>query len=633
MPGFGVVAPRKRIGPPAAAGAVWAVAVAAALLLAAAPAWAAATVHARLDRLTRTYDVRSDQTWIETITIDTTVVTQRGVRENERGSYTFYPKSQTLELAEAWVDQPDGKRLYADASARFTRPSEAAQNAPGFTSAETTTVLFPQVHEGSRTHAVWRVTQTTPALLGFNVEMLPPPDMPVGEASVTISAPAELKLHWASRGGFAVSEHTEGGQHIIAARIADTAADEPERNMVDETDFAPLFLATSLPGFEALGAIYFQQSQPKAVPTPEIAALAARVAAGQTGLAAARAVYDWVAANIRYVAVYMDPNDGWVPHPAADVLHRGYGDCKDHVVLMQAMLTALGIRSEPALIEQGTRTQDLPLWIPQFNHVIVYLPDYGQFANPTNPYARFDSLDRLLAGRTVVLATEHGAVSRTAPARPQDNIYTMSADLTVAAGGNLAGISTIVPSANLEAAARAAVTQALSPRDLAERLLSATPEGGFGMFETSDPRDLTQPFRMTGRWHSPHAVTFDGGEAFFTVPVGLDLDPAAHLRALLTDNGKRRHALLTTARDYRWTTVLHLPDGVAAARLPHDVSFENGAGSYSAEYQSGGAALRVIRRLVIGRALFSAAEDAALEALIYAALDDARAVLGLTRTP
>ena len=572
-----------------------------------------------------------DLTYNATITVDTEVVSKHGIQEGGRAALTFYPNSQTLDVLEAWVDEPDGTRLPVPESGRFTRPSEAAQNAPGFTSAMTTTLLFPQVREGSRTHVAWRLTQTAPALLGFNVDVVVPTDAPVGEERIRIVAPADLPLRWQARGGFAVTDVPDAGRRTIEARIADTHAEDDEPNMDDAEDFAPLFLATTLPDLKAIGAIYDRQSRDKLAVTPEIDALAHRVAGDRAGLAAARAVYDWVAGNIRYVAVYLDPNDGWVPHAASEVLARGYGDCKDHVALMHAMLAALGIRAQAALIDQGTRTRDLPLWVPQFNHVVVYLPDFGVFANPTNPYARFDSLDRLLADRTVVLATPEGEVARTPAQTPGDNAYRMDSRIAIGADGTLSGDATIVPSANLEAAARAAIIQQSSPRDIAGRVLAATPEGGFGSFATSDPRDLSAPFEIHAAWHSPRGVTFDGREAFLAVPTGPDIGPVSRLRGLLSDDGPRRHALLTAAGDSEWTTTLDLPPGLAVTRLPRDVRFENDAGSYSAQYALAGHDVTVRRRLTVARGVFAASDYEAVQALIYAALADTRTVLGMAR--
>jgi transglutaminase-like putative cysteine protease len=589
------------------------------------------TIHARVARSIEEYQVNPDLTYTETITDDTEILTEHGIQENERDALTFYPNNQRLEVLEAWVDEPDGSRLPVPDSGRFTRPSAAAQNAPGFTSAETTTLVYPQVRVGSRTHVVWRLTQVTPALLGFSARAMPPLDTPVIEQSVRIVAPADAPLHWASRGDFTVTDRREGEKRVIEARIAGTKAEEDERNMVDPSDFSPMFLATSLSGLRELGAIYARQSRDRAVVTPEIAALAKRVAGERTGLEAARAVYDWVAGNIRYVAVYLDPNDGWVPHAAAEVLKNGYGDCKDHVVLMQTMLASLGIRAVPALIEQGTRTQDLPLWVPQFNHAIVYLPDFQVFANPTNPYARFDSLDRLLADKTVVLATETGEVARTPRQRPSDNKYRMESHVTIAADGTISGQATIVPSANLEASARAAITRQSSPRDVAEQILAATPEGGFGRFETSDPHDLTKPFEIHATWHSPGGITFDGREAYLTAPMGPDIGAPTRYRALLSEEGPRRHPLLTSAGESEWTCVLALPPGLVVSRLPHDVDFANGAGSYTARYERVGHDVTVARHLVIARGLFAAGEYDDLQALIYAAVLDTRAVLGLAR--
>jgi transglutaminase-like putative cysteine protease len=600
------------------------------VLLLAVPAVAQTPVHARIERLSRVYDVHPDLSYSETVTADTVVLTPRGIHAHDRASHSFAPDAQTLEVLEAWVDEPDGTRIPVAAADRFTRPSAAAQSAPGFSGSLTTTVLFPQLRPGSRTHIVWRLVQRTPPLLGFNVDAIPPLDTPVGEASVSITAPAALALHWAARGGFAVAETTEGGVHRVTARITDTMAEPAEQDMPDASDFAPLFLLTSLPDLAEIGAIYWRGAQGRAAVTPAIADLAGRIAGGRSGLDAVRAVYDWVAGNIRYVAVYLDPDDGWVPHAAAEVLARGYGDCKDHVVLMQALLAARGIRAEAALVDLGNRTADLPLWVPQFNHAMVWLPDFGRFANPTDPFARFDSTDRLLAGKTVVLATETGAVLHTPPERPEDNAYRYDARLVIAADGRIDGSATIRPSANLESAARAAMAGAADATELADGLLGSTPEGGFGEIWAGNPRDLSQPFVLRATWHSPHGVTFDGQEALLPVPTGLDFDPPAHLRALLSDR-PRQHPLVAAPRDEQWTSTIAVPPGFAVTRLPENVALRNDAGFYAATYERTGRDVRVVRRLVLARPVYPPEQYAALEALIYAALTDARAVFGLAR--
>ncbi len=63
-----------------------------------------------------------------------------------------------------------------------------------------------------------------------------------------------------------------------------------------------------------------------------------------------------------------------VPHKAVDILRNRYGDCKDHVALFGALLQAVGIRSEPVLLNLGFRlhiADGAGLWRGgAINHVI-----------------------------------------------------------------------------------------------------------------------------------------------------------------------------------------------------------------------------------------------------------------------
>ena len=149
----------------------------------------APTTHARLDDWTMRFQVAADLTYTETFSQDWTLLTDRGVAQNSRSAVNFHPDSQRLELLEAWVIQPDGTRLDVSAGAIFTRPSAAAQEAPGFTAAQTTTVVFPQLHPGSHTHIAWRLSQKQPPLNGFNLWIQVPLEVPAGHIGVILESP------------------------------------------------------------------------------------------------------------------------------------------------------------------------------------------------------------------------------------------------------------------------------------------------------------------------------------------------------------------------------------------------------------------------------------------------------------
>jgi transglutaminase-like putative cysteine protease len=587
----------------------------------------------RRDSWTITVQLHPDLTYVETIEQEYTFLTKAGIPLADRDYVPFHPKSQSLELVEAYVIQPDGSRVDAPQGARFTRPSQAAQDTPGFSGGETTTVLFPQLREGSRTHVTWRLTQKTPSVLGFNLAIRPLLEWPTRHMAVRIEAPPDLALHWKQRGGFAVTDTVADGRREIVATLDNVPGQESERDMVSPSDFLPMFAATTLPSTEELGAIYHRQAADRAEVTPEIAALAAKIAGDRTGLDAARAIHDWIATNIRYVAVYLDPNDGWVPHRAAEVLANGYGDCKDHVVLLQALLAARGIRAEAALVDWGSRYQPYPLGVPQqFNHVIAWLPDFGLFANPTNPYARLGTLDRRLSGKLVVIATEHGEIAYTPASRPEANRYRLDADITLNADGRIDGESRFAMDANIEIGAREDVAAAPSTRELAERMLAATPEGGFGELEASDPKDLAHPFAVQASWSSPHGVAFQDGEAYFSTPTGVDFEqPSALLRPYLSNGEPRRHAVQIGAMELEWRYTLHLPQGYAIVRLPKEVSFSNDTGRYTARYERSGSEIHVARMLLVDRDVYQPGEYENLQRLFFTALDDVRGVFVVSR--
>ena len=597
------------------------------------PCWAAAepVVHARYDSNVVHYVVQRDLTYVMTETIDTTLFTRRALQALDRAAFTFYPDKQKLDLVEAWVIQPDGSRVAVPPASIFTRPTAAAQSAPGFTNSQTTTVLFPQLQPGSHTHAVWRLTQFKPTMFGFDARNINIFDWDTGIDETRIDLPADVPLVWKARGGFEVTDDTEHGTRHIVAHIRDTKGRETEPGMVSQWDFMPLFEATTLKSFEEIGAIVYRDAAGKAAVTPAIQALADRIAGQRTGLDAARALYEWVTSNIRYVAVYLSIEDGWVPHAAADVLKAGYGDCKDYVVLMQALLAARGIEGQMAALDWGSRYQDPVLWAPDFaNHAILYLPAFDRYLNPTDRYASFDALSDGLGGKLAVLATPDGKVARTPATRPATNRYSMQAALTLGKDGSIAGEALYSLTPNLEISIRNALAHTASTTAFADAMLRNTLEGGFGNLKTSDPLDLALPLSLSASWHSPHAVNPAGKVIFLRVPAGLDMFPPGEVRGLLRPSGKRNFPMRTAPRDLGWQAVITVPAGLAVSQLPDDITFENAAGRYTARYRAEGQTVTADRNLVITREVTQPEEYPELESLLYAPAVDVRAVMVLS---
>ena len=578
------------------------------------------------------YEVSKDYSYKLTMVIDAFVQKQAQVKDASQLAMTYDPGGISFHFVNGWVEGADGVRQKPTRDAIFTRPSAAARNAPGFVSSVTTTIVMPKVTIGSHVHYEIEEAASKKPLTGFNASAWLNPFQNASE-HVVIDIPAALPLAVASQGGFVVSDTTTNGmRHIVAdAHLQDVSARDKEPHMASLVEFEPLFLATSLHNYEELGSIYYRLNKDKSAVTPEIDVLAKRVVGDRKGIDAARAIYDWTARNIRYLAVSVTDDDGWESHSAATVLKNGYGDCKDHVTLMQALLAAEDIRSEPALIDWSDRARALPLRSPyEINHAIIYLPDFDTFANPTSPFTPFGVLDQGLSGKLAIIAAEHSEVRHTPELTPATAQFVTEGAIHVAADGTVAGEATATMSPSIEESLRSGLQDPDENNRRMDRKLRGTAEGGFGRLDTSDAYDTDHPFKLTMDWHSPYGINPEAGA--FVLPSPPNFDSMDALRAFLSRDGRRHTPLALPVRDLKWNYSVALPSELTIAAAPKDVDVRNEVGSYTAIYEKEEERLVVHRRLVLQLKELTAGSYSDLERLIYAAQNDFTAIVMMSAT-
>jgi hypothetical protein len=165
-----------------------------------------------------------------------------------------------------------------------------------------------------------------------------------------------------------------------------------------------------------------------AEPTPAIREKVQQILEGAPGDARERAarLYAWVQENVRYVAIEVGLG-GWVPHPAADVLALGYGDCKDKAILLSSMLAVAGIDSRAAWLfahEGYPRALGLPT-IGRSNHTVLAVDlDAGPLiVDPTTRTVPFGELPVSDQEAELLLISEAGGARSPlirAPASPPE---------------------------------------------------------------------------------------------------------------------------------------------------------------------------------------------------------------------
>ena len=159
----------------------------------------------------------------------------------------------------------------------------------------------------------------------------------------------------------------------------------------------------------------------KVVVTPEVQKQADTITAGISGKKEqARAIYDWVNQHVRYVGIELGVG-GFIPHDANWTLNNAFGDCKDQAVLFASLLKAKNIPADLVLINAINRYK--LSGIPQvndFNHMIVYLPDWKVYADTTVPGTPFQMLPIPDYGKPVVHLVESGPAQHKTPVLPPD---------------------------------------------------------------------------------------------------------------------------------------------------------------------------------------------------------------------
>ena len=242
-------------------------------------------------------------------------------------------------------------------------------------------------------------------------------------------------------------------------------------------DVDPVLLISTFDSYPEMGRAYAQAALPKAAVTPEIAALADEITHGITGRREqAIAIDAWMKKNIRYVAVYLAAGRV-VPNDAASVLRNRFGDCKDKVTLMSALLAAKGIASEQTLISFGAAyTLPEPPTMVALNHVIMYLPEFDLYTDPTAQMAGFGVLTAETYDKPVVRVSVGGAIlARTPAMKPQGHVADVRTTLTVAADGTVSGRTVEHNTGVLGMALRgaAAAVQIVGNETLAQRQLQS----------------------------------------------------------------------------------------------------------------------------------------------------------------
>jgi len=440
--------------------------------------------------------VAADGTYTTTFHVERLATNQSAAQKIAQHTLEYSESLETAEIAEAFTRKTDGRVLQVDRSRIFPQAPPGSPRVPMFTDRKQKVVVFPDVAPGDT--VVFTIKRShRPSFAGqfFGGDVFQR-EWAFEDVQERVTLPKAMTAHIEARDvEHHIEEAGDNTTHIFVYRNPLPPAAAAAALSPWDTD--PQYTISTFADYAAVAAAYRRMADGKAAVTPRIQALADEITAGTTDRREqAHLIYDWVSKHVRYVAIFLG-NGGYEPHAAAAILENGYGDCKDHVVVLEALLAAKGIASAPVLINNGNRYRLPEAATPAtFNHVLSYLPEFNLYADSTVGVAPFGTLTASEYGKPVAVAAEPSAFLDTLPLVVTDeNEEKLQTTAQLMPDGTVSGQSITVASGPFGISLRqlAASVEARGHSQWAEIYFKSRGWHGTASFQFDPPRDRLAP--------------------------------------------------------------------------------------------------------------------------------------------
>ncbi|OGT49007.1 MAG: hypothetical protein A3F17_06805 [Gammaproteobacteria bacterium RIFCSPHIGHO2_12_FULL_41_15] len=552
------------------------------------------------------------------------VLTEIGAEQASRFDSTYFPDTEKFNVLSASVTKPPNKIIVIPTSDYTIKKSAASQEAPGFTNSLILSIQFPQLNPKETVRVKTKNIETLKNKTNFTPTFMPDPNNPTKLLSIKFHNTNAFKLFWAKSKDF----NLEQNRTLLTATLQHHEAIVPEVDMVDSSDVLPYLELSAIKTWSEFGNAMWQTYKPIYKVTPKIQEMADRIAGQSTGLEAAKKLYQWEINNIHYIAIYLNQSAQMVPNSAQTILQRGYGDCKDYVTLLSDLLIAKGIQAQPAMVNWSYAFREYP--IPsslQFNHAILYLPQYKLFLNPTDIHSGFGELDNALTDTPAMVVGEKSFMTKTQASHAANNGVNFKSDTMLTKTGNLEGQTSATYLGNYNTVIRSVVTTVTSGSELADNILSNSYYGGQGRMRWSDPKKILQNMTVTSHWFSAQAIKMNN-PIYMRMPNGPMIFDIDHLKSSLTMT-KRHYPMVAGRRTLNIEQSLNLPKNYQFKLIPNNLHIENSIGSYDASYKVVEKTLHKTVKFIIKKNIISAKAYPLYLKLMETALEDQHAFISV----
>jgi tetratricopeptide (TPR) repeat protein len=378
-------------------------------------------VIGRLDR----YPVRTHRT--------VQILREEALERHQPFRISFLPMDGAPEIRAARVIQPDGSVTEVPRSDIIV---SGATEGGTVNDAKVLVIPLPGLRVGSILDVVWDHVESGMLASGWSMRYLPGDYAPVRVSGFDVKALPGLRLSVRQEETVpAPATSTETGWEFRRWTWKDLPAIRPEAASLGVYRDYPWVGISTHASWDQLFDPYRKEFWERAVISGDTRRFVAELIRGSRNDEETFArIRGYLAGHVKYLAIEIG-RGRIVPTPADTVLTRGFGDCKDMVALLAAMLDAAGVESSPTLLSSRSDA-DLrrDFAEPEFiNHVLLYLPTLrsGTFYDATLGDSCRVGLPPSLAGESALILPRNApAVFTTLPAaRAEDHGMATEIDL------------------------------------------------------------------------------------------------------------------------------------------------------------------------------------------------------------
>jgi hypothetical protein len=372
------------------------------------------------------------------------VLTPTGKTEAASSSLYYAKDAEKMTVLAAQVIKPDGKVIPVDQKSiqDVEQSGEANIYDPNGRAMK---VTFPNLQVGDVVDMTYKLSRLTPTRMNYFNDIFGfQSTEPMLEASYVVDGPAAMpltsQLYHAERGAKISETKSKVGDRMHYAWSAKNAPQLVPEAAMDYTTEMPMLVVTTDPSWQHFSQWWAKLTEPQLEATPEIKAKVKELTKdAKTDDDKIKALYDFVAQDIRYRGLGVGPRTGYTPRKAGETFTSRWGVCRDVSILLTSMLRESGIQAYPVLTNVGDPVLT-KIAYDGFNHAIVALEKKGGGFTYIDPTAKNNTA--LLPGyeaeqNTLVSTLKGETLQAIPPIDPAANLGHATATTVIAADGSM----------------------------------------------------------------------------------------------------------------------------------------------------------------------------------------------------